>query len=129
MLWDASFDMNNAVNGKHYSDIMRSIIENTYNENNDNNNDNDNKEDKYTILVIRVVGTDQHVQITYTHMFAAVFFFIAISIMFSMVIARHRGGRRHHHRCVVEHLPSNAKNGNMVATKQQKGKEYLALNF
>jgi hypothetical protein len=30
MLWDASFDMNNVINGQHYSTIMRAIMNGRY---------------------------------------------------------------------------------------------------
>ena len=59
MLWDASFDMNNFINGKAYSSIIRTILDGTYQD--------DTTEEDYTIFVVRVVGTHHTIRVRYTY--------------------------------------------------------------
>lgn len=61
MLWDASFDMNNFINGKPYSSIMRSVLDGTYKEGDNSTEDKDH----CTIFVVRVVGTHHTIRIRY----------------------------------------------------------------
>lgn len=66
MLWDASYDMNNFINGKAYSSIMKTIIDGTYK--NDDILETTNK-DHCAIFVVRVVGTNHTIRIRYLSLF------------------------------------------------------------
>ena len=59
MLWDASFDMNNFINGKAYSSIIRTILDGTY--------EDDTTEEDYTIFVVRLVGTRHTIRVRYIY--------------------------------------------------------------
>ena len=68
MLWDASFDMNNFINGKPYSSIMRSIMDGTYKDDVVETSTND-VEDHCIIFVVRVVGTHHTIRVRYVTLY------------------------------------------------------------